>query len=43
MKYKTVYDGERALIIDRNGKKSVFDGPKRVIKTLLEYPYSLRF
>jgi len=30
MKYKTVYNGERALIIDRNGKKSVFDGPKRV-------------
>lgn len=30
MKFKTVYDGERALIIDRHGKKNVLDGPKRV-------------
>ena len=30
MKFKTIYEGEKAILIDRNGEKSLVDGPKRV-------------
>jgi len=30
MKFKTLYDGEKAVVIDRNGKKTFHSGPRRV-------------
>lgn len=30
MKFKTIYDGEKAVVVDRNGKKDFYDGPKRI-------------
>ena len=30
MKFKTIYEGEKAILIDRNGEKSLIEGPQRV-------------
>lgn len=30
MKFKTLYDGERAVLINRNGEVKHIDGPQRV-------------
>lgn len=30
MKFKTIFDGEKAIVIDRNGKKDIYEGPKRI-------------
>ncbi len=30
MKFKTVYKGEKAIVINRNGEQKVLEGPKRV-------------
>ena len=30
MRFRTIYEGERAIIVNRNGEQKVFSGPKRV-------------
>lgn len=30
MKFKTIYDGEKAIVVDRYGEKTYHEGPKRV-------------
>jgi hypothetical protein len=29
MKFKTIYSGEKAIVVNRNGEKKIVDGPDR--------------
>jgi hypothetical protein len=43
MKFKTLYQGERAILINRNGEKEIVDGPGRYFLVMTKMEKLKRF